>query len=152
MTLVIQTPVLQYQRNVRDAEFEIECFLQRQFFVVFDYEQACESEINLLAGEVMRVRMVPIGRCTVRHGKVVVVRRATRHGVMWATIVVAVHLQTMPVNDAGFLDAVPEFCADLAATAQAYDGIEQAFPLAFDFIGKQFGRLAGNNFLLHGFR
>ena len=70
---------------------------------------------------------------------------------MWMAVVIAVHLQAVPVNDAGFLDAVPEFGADFAAAAQAYNGIEQTFALTFNFIGEQFRWLAWNNFLLHGF-
>ena len=72
-------------------------------------------------------------------------------GVMRVAVIIVVHLQAVPVDDAGFLDAIPEFGADFAAAAQAYDGIEQAFALTFKFIGEQFGRLAGHNFQPHGF-
>ena len=101
---------------------------ERELLAVLDDQQPGEPEVRLLAREMVRVRVIPVGACAVRDRELVVVGLARADRVMRMAVVVRVDLEPVPVHDARLVERVPVADAQVRAGLHAQQRIDQRLP------------------------
>ena len=120
---------------------------ERDLFVVFDDEKPGEPEIGLLAREVVRMRVIPVGAGAIGDGELVVVSLAGTDRVVRVAVVVGVVLEAVPVHDAGLVERVPVAHAQVRALVDAQQRIDERAAVVLERVAEHRRGLAGQDFL-----
>lgn len=87
--------------------------------MVLDDQEDGQSEISLFAGKVVRMGMIPIRTGSIIHGELITVYLAGPDGVVRVPVVVGVHLEPVPVDDARLIARISKPHAQVGALAEA---------------------------------